>query len=78
MTCRGRAKGGVVVLENPAAIPEGTDVEIHAVETPEEKEEREIRELREMLLSHAGKGKGLPRDFADNHGHYIHGTPKRK
>ncbi len=33
--------------------------------------------LLEDLLSLAGTAKGLPRDLARNHDHYIHGTPKR-
>ncbi|MBI2923648.1 MAG: hypothetical protein HYY18_21540 [Planctomycetes bacterium] len=36
-----------------------------------------ILSLRKALLSLSGLAKGLPRDFADNHDHYIHGTPKK-
>jgi hypothetical protein len=36
-----------------------------------------ILSLRKALLSLAGIAKGLPRDFADNHDHYIHGTPRK-
>ena len=34
------------------------------------------RTLRELLLSYAGRAKGLPSDLARNHDHYIHGTPR--
>ena len=37
----------------------------------------EILKLRRYLLSFSGVIKGLPHDFALNHDHYIHGTPKR-
>ena len=30
------------------------------------------------LLELAGTAKGLPPDMAEQHDHYIHGTPKRK
>jgi hypothetical protein len=29
------------------------------------------------LLEIAGTAQGLPADFARNHDHYVHGTPKR-
>jgi len=45
----------------------------HSDPTPDD-----CRSLQEALLSLAGAaGPGLPRDFADNHDHYIHGTPKK-
>jgi hypothetical protein len=31
----------------------------------------------EGLLEIAGSAQGLPADFAQQHDHYIHGTPKR-
>jgi hypothetical protein len=32
--------------------------------------------LSERLLKHAGTVPDLPADMADQHDHYIHGTPK--
>jgi hypothetical protein len=29
------------------------------------------------LLEVAGTAQGLPADFANNHDHYLHGTPRR-
>ena len=38
----------------------------------------DCRLLYEDLMALAGSaGPELPRDFADNHDHYIHGTPKK-
>jgi ABC-type glutathione transport system ATPase component len=34
--------------------------------------------LAEALGPHFGSIKGLPRDAAENHDHYLYGTPKRK
>ena len=31
----------------------------------------------EALLEVAGTAQGLPADFAQNHDHYLHGTPRR-
>ena len=31
----------------------------------------------EALLELAGSAKGLPHDFAHDHNHYLHGTPRR-
>jgi len=33
--------------------------------------------LGEELMKFAGKAKGLPRDLARNHDHYLNGTPKQ-
>ena len=73
MSYRGKVTGGVVVLEQPAALPEGTVVRVVPVDATEQDDE----DLSTMLLRHAGKGKGLPPDLARNHDHYAHGRPKR-
>lgn len=31
----------------------------------------------EALLDVAGTAQGLPQDFAHNHDHYLHGSPRR-
>lgn len=70
MTLSGHIKGGVVVLDEPADLPEGASVKIELItEVGEES-------LSKMLLRHAGRVKGLPTDLAENHDHYIHGTPR--
>ncbi|MCE9581581.1 MAG: hypothetical protein K8T20_03590 [Planctomycetes bacterium] len=43
----------------------------------EKKVDPGILSLRKVLLKFAGCMKGLPRDLADNHDHYIHGLPKK-
>ncbi len=80
MTCRGKVKGGVVVLENPALLAEGTTVEVRPIaEGPmlATADDQELQELRQTLLRWAGKAKGLPADMARNHDHYLHGRPKQ-
>ena len=73
MTYKGTVTNGVVVLEDPKALPDGTVVTVEP--TPERKEDGDS--LAAMLLRHAGKGRGLPTDLARNHDHYLHGTRRK-
>ena len=73
MTYKGTVTNGVVVLENPKALPDGTVVTVEP--TRERKEDSDS--LSAMLLRHAGKGRGLPTDLARNHDHYLHGTRRK-
>jgi hypothetical protein len=70
MTYRGHVKGGVVVLEKPASLPDGTQVTVEPI-TP-----AEGKTLGKRLMKFAGKAKGLPPDASRNHDHYLYGTPK--
>ena len=72
MTLHGTFNKGIVVLDQPAPWPEGTRVEV-IVQTREDKK----LTLSERLLRHAGTVSDLPTDMAEQHNHYIHGTPKR-
>jgi hypothetical protein len=71
MTYRGRVKNGVIVLEPPAVLPEGALVEVAPVEASREP----ARTLAERYADFIGIVEDLPADFAENHDHYIHGTP---
>jgi hypothetical protein len=74
MTWKGRVTRGVVVVENGGALPEGAVVRIELAC----RSAKALRSLRATLLRHAGKGRRLAPDLAENHDHYIHGRPKRK
>lgn len=65
----GRVENGVVVLERPEELAEGTYVCVTPVKTD--------YTLGQRLLEFAGTIEGLPPDMASNHDHYIHGTPKK-
>ena len=71
MTYRGHLENGVVVLDEPVSLPDGARVRVE----PEEPE-RELT-LADRLKDVVGILKGMPSDFAEQHDHYIHGTPKR-
>ncbi len=72
MTYKGTVKNGVVVLDEPSSLPEGTPVEIRPT-----KVSKSVMQLKETLLRWAGKADGLPSDMARNHDHYIHGRARK-
>ena len=72
MTYRGRVKNGVIVLEPPAVLPEGAEVEISALAADET-----IPTLAERYRDIIGIVDGLPPDASINHDHYLYGAPKR-
>ncbi|MCG3196158.1 MAG: hypothetical protein GHCLOJNM_00629 [bacterium] len=76
MTYRGHVKNGVVLLDEPAALPEGVSVEVAIAPEPET-EGPPLPTLYESLKDVIGKAEGLPADFAKNHDHYLYGIPKK-
>jgi hypothetical protein len=73
MEYSGHIKNGVVVLDAAPSLPDGTRVRV----VPVVGENVKQPSLNQKLLKLAGKAKGLPRDMARNHDHYLHGLPKR-
>lgn len=67
----GTVQSGTVVWDG-GPPPDGTKVTA-AVPAPDEADQPTLI----GLLKFAGKAVGLPADFAEQHDHYIHGTPKR-
>jgi hypothetical protein len=84
MDYRGRIKNGVVEFEEPVPLPEGTEVNVGPADTLAEDRvavfpeiEGEIPTLYEQFKDIIGIANDLPEDMAENHDHYIHGTPKK-
>lgn len=78
MVYRGRVEKGVVVLEGGAALQDGTEVRVEPLaQQPTPSNGDSSSQLREGLLRFSGVVKGAPSDFARNHDHYLHGTPRR-
>jgi hypothetical protein len=73
MTYRGHVKNGQILLDEPALLPEGAEVNIEVVENGEPQPT-----IWEKLLKLAGTVEGLPPDMAENHDHYLYGTPKQQ
>ncbi len=75
MTLRGTVVNGQIVLDEVAPLPDGTRVEVTLKE--EAKPAEGGKPTLRGLLKYAGCMPDLPPDFAEQHDHYIHGTPKR-
>jgi hypothetical protein len=80
MTYRGHVSNGVVVLDDAVTLPEGLNVKVEPLETPETPlaADDDIPTLYERLKPFIGKAEGLPADASVNHDHYLYGTPKRE
>jgi hypothetical protein len=68
MNYKGKVSKGRVVPPRGVHLPDGTEVRVEPV-TP--------KTLAERLKDVIGTVHGGPPDWAENHDHYIHGTPKK-
>ena len=79
MEYRGHVEAGRVVLDDPAALPDGTVVSVHPLKTRRTvRGRRRPPTLAQRLAPFIGKAKGLPADASANLDHYLYGLPKRK
>lgn len=81
MTYLGHLENGILVLENGATIPEGARVRVELLPSTDangKSNDDNGPTHYEHYKSIIGAAKGLPADFATQHDHYIHGTPKRE
>ena len=69
----------MVVLDEPADLPEGTEVEVHPVDRSGKSTQAEecASTLYDVLEPVIGKAKGLPPDASRNVDHYLYGLPKK-
>ncbi len=79
MIYKGHVENGVIVLDEPANLPEGAEVEVHPVHTPKQthQSEEDVPTLYERLKPFIGMVKDAPPDAAVNHDHYLYGAPKK-
>jgi hypothetical protein len=73
MSYTGTIENGVVKLPPEAHWPDGTKVRVEPLESGADRR-RLVDELRAIAAS---MPEDLPPDWAAQHDHYIHGTPKR-
>ena len=80
MTVHGRVRNGVVVMDDPKALPEGTEVSVHPLKAKRRGSKGKVQSpsLYERLKPVIGKAKGMPADAATNVDHYLYGAPKKK
>lgn len=71
----GKVVNGVVVLDQPGVLEDGTTVRVQPVETHSDSD-GDVSSLREMLLGFGGTVEGLPSDMALND-HYLYGVAKK-
>jgi hypothetical protein len=77
MEYTGKVKDGVVLMDKMVSLAEGTVVRVVPVAGRVPRRRPAPGSLGATLLKFAGKAKGLPRDLALNHDHYLYGTAKR-
>jgi hypothetical protein len=88
MTVRCKVKSGKVLLDDPKAFPEGTEVDVRPVKKPKArakprksaKKEKLLppRSLAERLRGFIGKARGSPPDMSVNLDHYLYALPKQE
>jgi len=80
MTYRGHVRNGVVVLDEPADLTDGTPVSVRPLRraAKSSKGRKRPRTLYDTLKPIIGKAKGLPPDASINLHHYLYGQPKRE
>jgi predicted DNA-binding antitoxin AbrB/MazE fold protein len=71
MSFKGHVQNGVVVLDEPASLPEGSEVRVELADI-----EGQLASLREGLLKFSGIVDDLPEDLSENHDFYLYGTPR--
>jgi hypothetical protein len=70
MVFQGHIENGMAVFDEPASLPEGMKVRIVPLV------ESSGKSLAERFKNIIGAAQNLPEDMAENHDHYLHGTPK--
>ncbi len=70
MVLEGRIENGAIVLEASTPLPEGARVRVEVLP-------RDEPTLLDRIGHLAGKAKHLPPDAAEQHDHYLYGTPKK-
>ena len=77
MTYRGRVKQGVIVLDDPGALADGTEVTVRPLKASNAPKKKQSKKVRQGLMKFAGQASGLPADASKNVDHYLYGHPKQ-
>jgi len=74
MVYKGHVENGMVVLDEPADIQEGTPV---LIEVADKRAHGLRRSLAERMSNVIGKAQNLPEDAAEHHDDYLYGIIKK-
>ena len=79
MSFTGHILDGQVVLDAPAALPNGTPVLVEPSSNGVTPEQADVPTIFERMKEFIGciEDSNLPTDGALNHDHYLYGTPKK-
>ncbi|HEY2416128.1 MAG TPA: hypothetical protein VGI40_28055 [Pirellulaceae bacterium] len=87
MVFRGHVKNGVVLLDEPATLPEGAPVQVELLEYPLETRSEPNGEQKSLSIEQelaeiwrdvpTDQWANVPRDLSDNRDHYIYGVAKK-
>ena len=70
MVFQGHIENGVAIFDEQVALPDGMKVRIEPIA------EMSRKTLAERFKNIIGAARNRPDDMAENHDHYLHGTPK--
>lgn len=78
MIYRGRTHQGMVVFDQPNALPDGVPVSVEVLDTEcQPAQVAESASLYDRLQDLIGQAQDLPPDASQQIDHYLYGTPKR-
>jgi len=80
MTYRGKIKNGMVVLDDPTALPEGVEVSVRPLKSRNGKSrgKKPPASVYQRYKLFIGVVDDLPSDMSVNLDHYLYGAPKRQ
>lgn len=76
MVYTGHVENGVILADGPLDLPEGAVVRFEIALASESRKDSSLT-FGERFAEVMGKARSLPEDAAENHDHYLYGTPKK-
>ena len=76
MTYKSHVENGVIVMDEPVELREGMEVAVDLGEDRDACHQPQSLSFSQRYAAIIGKAEGLPEDAAENHDHYLYGTPK--
>lgn len=78
MVYKGHIENGSIVLDEKISLPEGAPVRVDlSLEAETPAKGMDESSFYDRFKEFIGTAEGLPSDLAENHDHYLYGTPKK-